>query len=140
MIRITQQLRCLQKKARHKENFAMAFENYHTDDRKFKDPKFKVGDKVRISKYKRKIFDKGFTPNWTEEVFFINEILPTKPVTYKIRDYNGEVIEGSFYEQELQKTNQDTFRIEKILKKKGKKAYVKFKGYSNDFNSWVNLY
>ena len=64
-------------------------------------PTFHVGEKVRISKYKRKIFDKGFTPNWTEEIFVIDEILNTNPVTYKLVDLQGEKVTGSFYEQEL---------------------------------------
>ena len=66
---------------------------------------FKIGDTVRISKYKRKTFDKGYTPNWTEEVFTIDEIRPTDPITYKIKDLNGEEIKGSFYREELQKTD-----------------------------------
>ena len=66
-------------------------------------PNFASGGKVRISKYNRRVFDKGYTPNWTEEVFVIDKILATKPVTYKIIDLMGEEIEGSFYEQELQK-------------------------------------
>ena len=70
---------------------------------KSKKPKFAIVDKVHISKYKRRVFDKGYTPNWTEEVFVVNETLPTKPVTYKIVDLMGEEIEGSFYEQELKK-------------------------------------
>ena len=78
-----------------------------------KDPKFKVGDHVRISKYK-KIFAKGYTPNWSEEVFVINKIKNTVPWTYAINDLNGEEIIGSFYEKELQKE----FRIEKVLKRK----------------------
>ena len=57
-------------------------------------PKFKIGDKVRISKYKRKIFDKGYTPNWTEEIFIVNEIKYTNPITYKIKDMNNEEIKG----------------------------------------------
>ena len=76
-------------------------------------PNFSVGDKVRISKYKRKVSDKGYTPNWTEEIFGINDILLTNPLTYKIVDLLGEEIEGSFYEKELQKAKQQTFRIEK---------------------------
>ena len=71
---------------------------------KLKKPKFVIGDKVRISKYKRQIFDKGYTPNWTEEIFTIDKVLPTKPVTYEIVDLMGETIEGSFFEQELQNT------------------------------------
>ena len=74
-------------------------------------PKFSIGDHVRITK-KKKTFEK----RWTEEVFKISKIQLTIPVTYKITDYNGEEIQGSFYEQELQKTSQSTFRIEKVLK------------------------
>ena len=102
-------------------------------------PTFHVGDKVRISKYKRKIFDKGFTPNWTEEIFVIEEILNTNPVTYKIVDLQGEKVTGSFYKQELQKAKQETFRIEKVIRRDYKKesALVKWKGYPDKFNSWV---
>ena len=108
---------------------------------KLKKPKFKVGDKARISKFKRKIFDKGFTPNWTEEIFVIDEILNTNPLTYKLVDLLGEKITGSFYEAELQKTNQNIFRIEKVIRRdqKKKKALVKWKGYPDKFNSWIPL-
>ena len=58
--------------------------------------------------------------------------------TYVISDLNGEEITGSFYEKELQKTSQKEFRIEKVLKRKGDKLYVKWKGYDNRFNSWIN--
>ena len=102
-----------------------------------KNPKFKVGDNVRISKYKN-IFAKGYTPNWSEEVFVINKIKNAVPWTYAITDLNDEEITGSFYEKELQKTNQKEFRIEKLLKRKGHKLYVKWKGYDNCFNSWIN--
>ena len=70
-----------------------------------KDPRFKVGDQVRISKYKN-IFAKGYTPNWSEEVFVIKEDKNTAPWTYVINDLNGEKIIGTFYEEELQNTNQ----------------------------------
>ena len=102
-----------------------------------KDPKSKVGDNVRISKYKN-IFAKGYTPNWSEEVFVVNKVQNTVPWTYLINDLNGEEIKGSFYEKELQKTNQKEFRIEKVIKKKGDKLYVKWKGYINSFNSWID--
>ena len=102
-----------------------------------KDSKFKVGDHVRLSKYK-KIFTKGYTPNWSEEVFVIKEVKDTVPWTYVITDLNGEEIIGKFYEKEFQKTNQQTFRIEKIIKRKGNKLYVKWKGYDNSFNSWTD--
>ena len=98
------------------------------------DPKFKVGDHVRISKFKN-IFAKGYTPNWSEEIFVIKK---TVPLTYVIDDLNGEEITGTFYEKELQKIDQQEFRIEKVIKKKGDKLYVKWKGYDNSFNSWID--
>ena len=87
---------------------------YINTDKKInnKDPKFKVGDCVRISKYKN-MFAKGYVPNWSEEVFVVNKIKNTVPWTYEINDLNGEEIVGSFYEKELQKTSEEEFRIEK---------------------------
>ena len=82
-----------------------------------KDPKFKVGDHVKISKYKN-IFAKGYTPNWSEEVFIISKIKNKVPWTYVVNDLNGEEITGTFYEKELQKTNQNEFRIEKVIQRK----------------------
>ena len=102
-----------------------------------KDPKFKVVDQVRISKYKN-IFVKGYAPNWSEDIFVVSEFKNTVPWTYVVNDLNGEEITGSFYEKELQKTSQEKFRIEKVLKRKGDKLYVKWKGYDNSFNSWIN--
>ena len=101
-----------------------------------KDPKFKIGDHVRISKYKN-IFAKGYLPNWSEEVFVISKIKNTVPWTYIINDLNREEVIGTFYEKELQKTNQKEFRIEKVLKLYVK-LYVQWEGYDNSFNSWVN--
>ena len=102
-----------------------------------KDPKSKVGDHVRISKYKN-IFAKGYTPNWSEEVFVIKKVKNTVPWTYVINDLNGDEIIGTFYEKELQETNQQEFKIEKIIKKKVDKLYVKWKGYDSLFNSWID--
>ena len=113
-----------------------SYAKYNEDFNK-KDPKFKVGDNVRISKYKN-IFAKGYTPNWSEEVFVINKIKNTVPWTYAISDLNGEEITESFYEKELQKTSQEKFRIERVLKRKGGKLYVKWKVYNNRFNSWID--
>ena len=104
---------------------------------KNKDPKFKVDDRVRISKYK-KSFVKGYTPNWSEEIFVIKKVKNTVPWTYVINDLNGEEITGTFYEKELQKTSQEEFRIEKVIKRKGDKIYVKWKGYDNSFNSSID--
>ena len=102
-----------------------------------KNPRFKVGDHVRISKYKN-IFAKGYMPNWSEEIFVIKKIKNTVPWTYVINDLNGKEIIGTFYEKELQGTNQQEYRIEEIIKKKGNKLYVKWKGYNNSFNSWID--
>ena len=82
-----------------------------------KDPKFKVGDHVRISKYKN-IFSKGYTPNWSEEIFVIEEVKNTVPWTCVINDINGDEIIGKFYEKQLQKTNQQEFMIEKVIRKR----------------------
>ena len=92
-----------------------SFAEYNEDFNK-EGPKFNVGDHVRISRYKN-IFAKGYVPNWSE-VFIVNKIKNIVPWTYTIRDLNGEQIIGSFYEKELEKTNQKEFRIEKVLKKK----------------------
>ena len=113
-----------------------SFIEYNEESNK-KDPKFKVGDNVRISKYKN-IFAEGYTPNWSEEVFVVNKVQNTIPWTYLINDLNGEKIMGSFYEKELQKTDQKEFRIKKVIKKKGNKLYVKWKGYDNSFNIWID--
>ena len=98
------------------------------------DAKFKVGDHVRISKYKN-ISAKGYTPNWSEEIFVIKEIKNTVPWAYVINDLNGEKITRTFYEKELLKIDQQEFRIEKVIWKKGDKLYVKWKGYDNSFDS-----
>ena len=102
-----------------------------------KNPKLKVGDHVRISKYNN-IFAKGYMPNWSEEIFIIKKIKNTVPWTYVINDLNGEEIIDTFYGNELQKTDQNEFRIKKVIKKKGDKLYVKWKGYDNSFNSWID--
>ena len=84
------------------------------------------------------MFDKGYTQRWTKEVFKISKIQMTIPVTYKITDYNAEEIQDTFYEQELQKTSQGTFRIEKVLKRQGDKSLAKWMGYPKSFNSWID--
>ena len=101
------------------------------------DPKFKVGNHVRISKYKN-IFAKGYTPNWSEEVFVFKKTKNTVSWTYVIDYLNGEESTGTFYEKELQKIDQQEFRIEKVIKRKGDKLYVKWKGYDNSFDSWID--
>ena len=114
----------------------VTFVEYSEETNK-KNPKFKVGDHVRISKYKN-IFAKGYTPNLSEEIFVINKVRDTILWTYLSNYLNGEEIKVSFYEKESQKTDQKEFRIEKVIKKKGIKLFFKWKGYDNSFNSWVN--
>ena len=113
-----------------------SFVEYNEETNK-KSPNFRVDDNVRISKYKN-IFAKGYTPNWSEEVFVINKVQNTVPWTYLINDLNGEEIKGSFYEKELQKTDQKEFRIAKVIKKKANKLSVKWEGYDISFNSWID--
>ena len=113
-----------------------SYGEYNKDSNK-KGPKFKVNDHVRISKYKN-IFAKRYVPNWSKEVFVVNEFKNTVPWTYIITNLNGEAITGTFYEKELEKTNQKELRTEKVLKRKDDKLYVKWKGYDNSFNSWIN--
>ena len=79
----------------------------YSEETNEKDHKFKVGDNIRISKNEN-IFAKGYTPTWSE-VFVVNKVKNTVPWTYLINDLNGEEIKGSFYEKELQKTNQKEF-------------------------------
>ena len=69
----------------------------------------------------------------------IDEIQWTNPITYKIKDLNGELIKGTFYRKELQKTDKEIYRIEKVIRKTKDKALNKWKGYPGEFNSWVSL-
>ena len=101
-------------------------------------PKFKVGDIVRISKYKH-LFQKGYTPNWTTELFKVIRINITSPTTYLLEDMQGHPIKGCFYEHELQKTKHpDIYLVEQILRKKGNKLYVKWLGLDKSHNSWID--
>lgn len=99
--------------------------------------KFKIGDSVRISKYKH-IFEKNYTANWTCEIFRVKKILFTDPITYILEDFKDEEIAGCFYEEELQIVqNPDIFLIEKILNRRKDKVFVKWLGFSDKFNSWI---
>ena len=100
-------------------------------------PNLKIGNRVRISKYKN-IFAKGYNANWSEEVFVVSKIKNIVLWTYNISDLNVEEITEAFYEKELQKTNQKKFKIEKVIKTKGDKLYVQWKEYDNSFNSWID--
>ncbi|XP_057666047.1 uncharacterized protein LOC130899892 [Diorhabda carinulata] len=99
--------------------------------------KFKVGDIVRISKAKH-VFEKGYTPNWTTELFKITKVKITNPATYLLEDMQGTPISGCFYHEELQKTsNPDIYLVEKVLRRKGNKMYVKWLGLDSKHNSWI---
>lgn len=99
--------------------------------------KFKSGDLVRISKYKH-IFSKGYTPNWTTEIFRIKKVQPTNPVTYLLIDLEGHDIKGTVYPQELQLVKYpDLYLVEKIIRKKSDKLYVKWLGFDSKHNSWI---
>src|SRR5207245_8293578 len=84
-----------------------------------------------------------YLPKWSEQVYIIDDVLKTTPVTYRIKDSLNEIITGSFYEQELQKTNQEVYRVEKVLRKKKidrvEHTLIKWKGYSNKFNEWIPI-
>lgn len=100
--------------------------------------KLKVGDYVRVSKY-REAFVKGYTPNWSNELFKISKIQFTNPVTYILEDQNKQEIKGGFYQHELQKTEHpDVYLVEKVLRKNGNKVLVKWLGFDNTHNSWIS--
>lgn len=100
--------------------------------------KFKVNEYVRISKYKS-LFEKGYTPNWSTEIFRIVKVIPTEPTTYHLSDLNGERIKGCFYEHELLKTKStDVYLVEKIIQRKGNKVLVKWLGFDDSHSSWIN--
>jgi len=99
---------------------------------------YKVGDIVRISKNKH-VFSKGYTPNWTTELFKIVKVRITNPSTYLLEDMKGTSISGCFYEEELQKTkDSDIYLDEKVLRKRGNKVFVKWLGFDTSHNSWID--
>ena len=125
----------------NKSNEKYIKENIYTYDKTNKNPKFKIGDLVRISLKRRDLFDKPSSNiKWSEELFKIHSINKSNVITYKIKDLNDEIIKGIFYEKELQKTknNSEVYVIEKIIRKKQNKYLVKWRNYSNDFNSWID--
>ena len=102
-----------------------------------RDPKFKVDDPERLSKYKN-VFATGYVPNWSKEVFVITKVKNNLPWTYVISNLKGKEIFETFYEKELQSTNQIQFRKEKVIKRKGNKLYAKWKGYDNSINTSID--
>ena len=126
-----------------KKNENMVYYNlYGMANKHSEKPKFKIGDTVRIAKWKH-MLHKGYLSNWTEEIFTISQVLYTEPLTYKIKDWNGEDVQGSFYEYELTKFNKqdDKYEVEKIIKSritKGIKEYlVLWRGYPKSMATWI---
>ena len=125
----------------NKNNEKYIKENIYTYNKTIKNPKFKINDLVRISLNRRDLFDKpSGNIKWSEELFKIHSINKSNVITYKIKDLNDEIIEGIFYERELQKSKNTfgVYIIEKIIRKNKNKYLVKWRGYSDEFNSWVN--
>ena len=125
----------------NKNNEKYIKENIYTYDKTIKIPRFKIGDLVRISLKRRDLFDKPSSNiKWSEELFKIHSINKSNVITYRIKDLNDEIIEGIFYERELQKTKKisQVYVIEKIIRKNKNKYFVKWRNYLNDFNSWVD--
>lgn len=100
-------------------------------------PKYTVGDTVRLSKYKS-VFKKGYTPNWTAEVFKVKKIQYTNPITYQLIDLNGNDVKGTVYAEELQLSKvPDLYLVEKILRRNGNRVFVKWLGFDDSHNSWI---
>ena len=102
-------------------------------------PELKVGDRVRLNK-KYRLFKKGYLPGWTEEVFVVARVVPGVIPTYKIKEWDGTPLSGTFYAQDLQKVtvkSDDLFRVEKIVKRKGNKVLVQWKGWPNKYDTWI---
>lgn len=105
---------------------------------KSKKIKYNLGDLVRISKYKH-IFEKGFTPNWTTEIFRVHRVQRTNPLTYLLIDLDGNEVKGTFYVEELRKAeNHELYLVEKIIRRKGDEILVKWLGFDDSHNSWIN--
>ena len=112
--------------------------NYDITNKK---PKFKIDDLVRISLKRRALFDKATCSiKWSEQLYKIYKINVSNVITYQLKDMNNEIIRGQFYEEELQLTKNTIgeYIIQKILKTQNNKIFVRWRGYDNSFNSWIN--
>ena len=115
------------------------WEAHHAQPRLRQPPRFKfnIGDIVRISRSKG-VFEKGYTTNWSEEYFTVDRRLMRRPPTYRLRDLNGEQLLGVFYEREMQKIiPPEEHKVEKVIRRRGNRYLVKWRGWPESFNSWV---
>ena len=121
-------------------NEKAVWKRLHGKPKKKRKPTLKVGDRVRLNKIYR-TFQKVYLPSWTEEVFVVHRVIPGTLPTYKIREWDDSPVEGTFYEEDLQKVNvsdQALFRIEKVLKHRKNQLLVKWKGWPDKYNSWIS--
>lgn len=127
-------------KENHEKAWSNIFENLATIPHR--KPKYKVGDSVRISRIKG-IFEKGYLPNWSEELYKVYKVNKSEPPTYLLKDLKDDKIEGAFYKEEIQPAEQEIFRIEKVVRKKKingiEHGLVKWIGYSHKFNEWIPM-
>lgn len=112
--------------------------NYNREYSKRRMAKFRVGEHVRISD-RRAVFDRGYTPNWSTAIFQIRKVqYNTDPITYLLKSFDDQEIEGSIYAEELQHVrNPNEYLVEKVLRKRNGQAYVKWLGFGSEFNSWI---
>jgi Integrase core domain len=103
-----------------------------------KKPRYKVGDFVRVSKTKS-VFEKGYTPNWSAEIFTVTKVRSTNPTTYLLEDFEKRPVKGGFYSHELQRVRHpDVYLVEKVLRRRGNRSYVKWYGFDSRYNSWID--
>ena len=125
------------------ENYAAVFSSQYSRVRTSREDLLKVGTKVRITLHKRQ-FEKGSTANWSEEVYEIDRVTRRKPVdVYRLKDLAGEVLDGGFYREQMQVTDQEIYRIDKVLRKRKMRdgtsqSFVRWSGFPDKFNSWID--
>ena len=140
---------CTPTEARKPENYQKVYDRLYPEEKnqnyqsalKKRKSAFKIGDKVRLS-IEKNLFDKGYFRKWTEELYDIDSIKLTDPITYTVKTLHNEKVKGTFYKQQLQKSNQKIFRIEKVVGKPRirngiREVRVKWSGYGNEFNEWI---
>ena len=133
-------IRCTPKEAREPENFSYVFNNLYPEEKIDRRQPFRVGDQVRVAR-KKGHFEKGYEANWTEELFKVVSVQETNPKTYKLEDMESEPVIGTFYRQNLLKSTQNVYFIDKILAKRVKNGVnevkVQWSGYGKSFDEWI---